>query len=252
MMRACSANTGEGTLWPVDAALRPEGKHGPLVRTIASHRAYYERWAKTWEFQALLKAWVSAGDLEVGQAYKDAIQPLVWDAAGRDHFVEDVQAMRRRVEQHVPGRRGGPAAQARAGRPARRRVQRPAAPARARAGRPVTAVRDHAGGVCRRSPRAATSAATTRLTLDEAYRLPARPRAPDPALPPAPHAPHARPASPTCAGSAGPSGCGTPPRRPWSPSRGVAVPRGPPHPRAALLPAAARRRRQARPQPRRA
>ena len=102
MMRACSANTGEGTLWPVDAALRPEGKSGPLVRTVASHRTYYERWAKTWEFQALLKAWVSAGDLEVGKAYKDAIQPLVWDAAGRDHFVEDVQAMRRRVEQHVP------------------------------------------------------------------------------------------------------------------------------------------------------
>ena len=37
-MRACSANTGEGTLWPVDAALRPEGKDGPLVRTVASHR----------------------------------------------------------------------------------------------------------------------------------------------------------------------------------------------------------------------
>ena len=102
MMRACSASTGEGTLWPVDAALRPEGRAGPLVRTVASHRTYYERWAKTWEFQALLKAWVSAGDMEVGKAYKEAISPLVWDAAGRDHFVEDVQAMRRRVEQHVP------------------------------------------------------------------------------------------------------------------------------------------------------
>ena len=102
LMRACSANTGEGTLWPVDAALRPEGKAGPLVRTVSSHKAYYERWAKTWEFQALLKAWVSAGDLEVGKAYKEATQPLVWEAAGRDHFVEDVQAMRRRVEQHVP------------------------------------------------------------------------------------------------------------------------------------------------------
>src|SRR3954468_22789987 len=101
-MRACSSPTQEGSLWPVDAALRPEGKQGPLVRTIRSHKAYYERWAKTWEFQALLKAWVSAGDLEVGKAYKAAIAPLVWDAAGRDHFVEDVQAMRRRVEQHVP------------------------------------------------------------------------------------------------------------------------------------------------------
>jgi glutamate-ammonia-ligase adenylyltransferase len=56
MMRACSASTSEGTLWPVDANLRPEGKQGPLVRTLDSHVAYYGRWAKTWEFQALLKA----------------------------------------------------------------------------------------------------------------------------------------------------------------------------------------------------
>jgi len=102
VMKACSASTAEGTLWPVDAALRPEGRNGPLVRTVASHQAYYERWAKTWEFQALLKAWVSAGDLELGHAYKDAIRPMVWEAAGREHFVEDVQAMRRRVEEHVP------------------------------------------------------------------------------------------------------------------------------------------------------
>ena len=101
-MKACGSSTAEGTLWPVDAALRPEGKQGPLVRTIASHKAYYERWAKTWEFQALLKAWVSAGDIEVGKAYKETLRPLIWGAAGRDNFVEDVQAMRRRVEQHVP------------------------------------------------------------------------------------------------------------------------------------------------------
>ncbi|MFZ1287241.1 MAG: bifunctional [glutamine synthetase] adenylyltransferase/[glutamine synthetase]-adenylyl-L-tyrosine phosphorylase [Candidatus Phosphoribacter sp.] len=101
-MKACSAATAEGTLWPVDPALRPEGKAGPLVRTIASHKAYYERWAKTWEFQALLKAWVSAGDQQLGLAYKSALHPLIWGAAGRDNFVEDVQAMRRRVEKHLP------------------------------------------------------------------------------------------------------------------------------------------------------
>ncbi|GAA2163690.1 bifunctional [glutamine synthetase] adenylyltransferase/[glutamine synthetase]-adenylyl-L-tyrosine phosphorylase [Pedococcus bigeumensis] len=102
LMRACSTSTGQGTLWPVDAALRPEGKNGPLVRTIDSHRAYYERWAKTWEFQALLKARPVAGDRELGAAYIAAVNPLVWQAASRDNFVEDVQAMRRRVEQHVP------------------------------------------------------------------------------------------------------------------------------------------------------
>jgi glutamate-ammonia-ligase adenylyltransferase len=102
LMRVCSASTGEGTIWPVDAALRPEGKAGPLVRTLASHVAYYERWAKTWEFQALLKARPVAGDPELGRQYAESIAPLVWAAAGRADFVIDVQDMRRRVEATLP------------------------------------------------------------------------------------------------------------------------------------------------------
>jgi glutamate-ammonia-ligase adenylyltransferase len=97
MMHVCADTTPQGTIWPVDAALRPEGKSGPLVRTLASHLGYYERWAKTWEFQALLKARAVAGDEALGAAYIDAVTPLVWDAAGRPSFVEDVQSMRRRV-----------------------------------------------------------------------------------------------------------------------------------------------------------
>jgi glutamate-ammonia-ligase adenylyltransferase len=104
LMRACTAVTAEGTIWEVDAALRPEGKRGALVRTVASHVGYYERWAKTWEFQALLKARPAAGDLELGAIYVDAVSPFVWSAADHPGFVEDVQAMRRRVEQHVPAR----------------------------------------------------------------------------------------------------------------------------------------------------
>ena len=84
-----------GRCWPAT-----RGRAGPLVRTLASHLAYYRRWAKTWEFQALLKARPAAGDLELGQQYVDAVQPLIWSAA--DSFVTDVQAMRQRVEQNVP------------------------------------------------------------------------------------------------------------------------------------------------------
>ncbi|MDQ1689642.1 MAG: [glutamine synthetase] adenylyltransferase / [glutamine synthetase]-adenylyl-L-tyrosine [Frankiaceae bacterium] len=102
LMEACSAATPEGTIWPVDAALRPEGKAGPLVRTLASHEAYYRRWAHTWEFQALLKARPVAGDQELGNAYVERLAPLVWTAGGRPNFVEDVQAMRRRVEGTLP------------------------------------------------------------------------------------------------------------------------------------------------------
>ncbi len=97
VMRIC-----RDAAWQVDANLRPEGKAGALVRTLASHEAYYGRWASTWEFQALLKARFVAGDRELGQAYEQLVRPLVWSAAERPHFVADVRAMRRRVVDHIP------------------------------------------------------------------------------------------------------------------------------------------------------
>ena len=90
------------TFFEVDAGLRPEGKQGALVRTLDSHVAYYQRWAKTWEFQALLKARPAVGDAELGQQYIDAMMPMVWSACEREDFVPEVQAMRRRVEALVP------------------------------------------------------------------------------------------------------------------------------------------------------
>ncbi|MFE3943705.1 bifunctional [glutamine synthetase] adenylyltransferase/[glutamine synthetase]-adenylyl-L-tyrosine phosphorylase [Streptomyces sp. NPDC059118] len=105
MMRICSDTTVEGTIWPVDANLRPEGRNGPLVRTLSSHLAYYQRWAKTWEFQALLKARPVAGDPELGAEYVEAVSPLVWQVADRENFVPDVQKMRRRVVDNIPADR---------------------------------------------------------------------------------------------------------------------------------------------------
>ncbi|MCU1597112.1 MAG: bifunctional glutamine-synthetase adenylyltransferase/deadenyltransferase [Glaciihabitans sp.] len=92
----------EPGLWEVDANLRPEGKDGALVRTLESHLAYYERWAKSWEFQALLKARPLAGDLELGSRYVAGVSPLVWSSAGREGFVESVQRMRERVTENIP------------------------------------------------------------------------------------------------------------------------------------------------------
>jgi [glutamine synthetase] adenylyltransferase / [glutamine synthetase]-adenylyl-L-tyrosine phosphorylase len=107
LIGVCARSTPEGSIFPVDPNLRPEGRAGPLVRTLTSHLAYYERWAKTWEFQALLKARPVAGDMTLGQAYANTLGPLVWQAARREHFVEDVQAMRRRVEGSLPARQAG-------------------------------------------------------------------------------------------------------------------------------------------------
>src|ERR1700735_3261564 len=106
-IRVCERTTPEGAIFPVDPNLRPEGRQGPLVRTLASHLAYYDRWAKTWEFQALLKARPAGGGRDLGERYAKAVAPLVWHASQRENFVEDVQAMRRRVVATLPKNMAG-------------------------------------------------------------------------------------------------------------------------------------------------
>jgi len=101
-MRGISGMEVEPPLWEVDANLRPEGKQGALVRTLESHLSYYDRWAKSWEFQALLKARPLAGDRMLGEAYVTAVQPKIWTSAARENFVDSVQRMRERVTDHIP------------------------------------------------------------------------------------------------------------------------------------------------------
>ncbi|WP_124054948.1 bifunctional [glutamine synthetase] adenylyltransferase/[glutamine synthetase]-adenylyl-L-tyrosine phosphorylase [Arcanobacterium ihumii] len=102
LQRLVSAPSEQPKLWDLDPNLRPEGKDGPLVRTLESHRIYYKRWAQDWEFQALLKARPIAGDGDLGRRYLEMVTPLVWTASQRENFVEDSRAMRRRVEDLVP------------------------------------------------------------------------------------------------------------------------------------------------------
>ena len=102
LTKAIMAPAPEPPLWEVDANLRPEGKDGPLVRTVESYVSYYKRWAENWEFQALLKARPVAGSAHLGRRFAHAIDPFVWDSAARESFVESVQAMRARVTDNIP------------------------------------------------------------------------------------------------------------------------------------------------------
>ncbi|MEA2971755.1 MAG: [glutamine synthetase] adenylyltransferase / [glutamine synthetase]-adenylyl-L-tyrosine [Actinomycetota bacterium] len=79
------------TCYRVDVDLRPEGRDGPLVRSLESYEAYWERWAHTWEFQALLKARAVAGDADLGAAFIERAQSRVWD---RPFTLDDLRAVR--------------------------------------------------------------------------------------------------------------------------------------------------------------
>jgi len=89
----------------VDAALRPEGRDGPLVRTLASYEAYWDRWASPWEFQALLKARAVAGDGELGRAFLDAAGARVWGRRFGADELRELRAMKARAEEEL-ARRG--------------------------------------------------------------------------------------------------------------------------------------------------
>ena len=83
----------------IDPDLRPEGKSGPLVRSLAGYAAYYERWALTWETQALLRAAPVAGDADLGQAFCDLINPIRWPQGGVSaHAIREIRTLKARME----------------------------------------------------------------------------------------------------------------------------------------------------------
>ncbi len=90
--------TPANRVYTLDTGLRPEGKHGPLARSLDSFRAYYGRWAQTWERQALVRARPVAGDAELGRRYMALLDEVVWDPPFTEEHVRDIRRMKARVE----------------------------------------------------------------------------------------------------------------------------------------------------------
>jgi glutamate-ammonia-ligase adenylyltransferase len=83
----------------VDADLRPEGRQGPLMRSLGAYRAYYDRWAKPWEIQALLRACPVAGDPDLGAAFAAMADDLRYPAGGLpDASVREIKRIKARME----------------------------------------------------------------------------------------------------------------------------------------------------------
>jgi len=98
LVRFLAGATPPTRIYPVDLALRPEGKDGPLARSLDGYRAYYGRWARTWERQALVRARPVAGDEDVARRFLEIVDPHVWRDEVPDTDVREIRRMKARIE----------------------------------------------------------------------------------------------------------------------------------------------------------
>ncbi len=98
-MRALLGQVGDETPLEVDADLRPEGRNGPLVRSLASYAEYYGRWSAPWESQALLRGRAVVGDSELGRRFEELVSPLRYPVGGPGAaVVKEVRRLKARME----------------------------------------------------------------------------------------------------------------------------------------------------------
>ncbi|MGH2754507.1 MAG: bifunctional [glutamine synthetase] adenylyltransferase/[glutamine synthetase]-adenylyl-L-tyrosine phosphorylase [Actinomycetota bacterium] len=101
LVEALGEHSPEGRPFRIDLNLRPEGRSGALVRSLAAYVEYYRRWAQPWEFQALIKARLAAGDVEIGEAFHSETLPFIYPGEISEERVAEIRKMKERVESHA-------------------------------------------------------------------------------------------------------------------------------------------------------
>lgn len=103
LSRFVNGATPAERLFELDSRLRPEGKQGPLARSLEGYRAYWERWAQPWERQALIRAAPVAGDPALGEQFMAACGEFVWQQPFTQDDVRELRRVKARVErERVP------------------------------------------------------------------------------------------------------------------------------------------------------
>ncbi len=98
-LRRLLALPGTDPALDIDADLRPEGRQGALVRTLDAYAAYYAKWSKVWEFQALLRADAVVGDADLRRRFTALIDPLRFPTAGLSEAdIREVRRIKARVD----------------------------------------------------------------------------------------------------------------------------------------------------------
>ena len=104
LVKALSEPMRRGIVFRVDVRLRPEGRLGPLARSLTSALHYYENWAEAWERQAMLKARPCAGDMQVGEQLLERLQPWLYRPSLSETDFAELVCQRERTEAQAQAR----------------------------------------------------------------------------------------------------------------------------------------------------
>lgn len=103
LLKLMNGETPVQRLYELDLSLRPEGRQGPLARSLNAFESYYGRWALVWERQALTRGRFVAGDPAVGARFGELAQDFIWGTPLSDSEVREIRLMKARVErERVP------------------------------------------------------------------------------------------------------------------------------------------------------
>jgi glutamate-ammonia-ligase adenylyltransferase len=105
-----SAYSAEGMCYRVDLRLRPDGSLGEVCISEEGARNYYEKRARDWELQMLIKARVAAGDPATGRALLDFVEPRIYSTSLDFSAIEELSATRERLNEKLAmhqAKRGG-------------------------------------------------------------------------------------------------------------------------------------------------
>ena len=89
--------TADGYVCRVDLNLRPDPGSMPAAVGYAAAQTYYRHRGENWERAAMIKARPAAGDLGLGRQFLDELAPFVWREAMDFWMLQDMLAIKRRI-----------------------------------------------------------------------------------------------------------------------------------------------------------
>jgi glutamate-ammonia-ligase adenylyltransferase len=98
-----AASDPVGPLFRVDLRLRPEGRAGPLVRSLESMENYYAGFGEMWERLALIKARWICGDGELAYDFLRQLQPFIFPKSPTPDLLDEVATIKNRIERDIVG-----------------------------------------------------------------------------------------------------------------------------------------------------